>query len=117
MKQSYAAAGIEPPLEELLNDPITRLLMQRDGIGVADVRRAVAAGRLRLWASAPDSAQELGGLKPTLAFPSDVRTRAAPDNRPGAARPAVAARTAPTPDAMRDARCKVPSLDGSQRSR
>lgn len=45
MPQTYAAAGIEPPLEELLNDPITHLLMRRDGIDVADVRRAITASR------------------------------------------------------------------------
>lgn len=65
MEQKYAVAGIEPPLEELLNDPITLLVMQRDGIGVADVQRAVALGRSRLRASMRDPTQELRAPDPT----------------------------------------------------
>jgi hypothetical protein len=37
MRQGYAVAGIEPPLEELLEDQIARLIMRRDGIEPADV--------------------------------------------------------------------------------
>ena len=48
MGQGYAVAGIEPPLEELLDDQITRLIMRRDGIGPADVWRWIAAARARL---------------------------------------------------------------------
>jgi hypothetical protein len=48
MAHDYAAAGIEPPLEELLQDQIARLVMRRDGIGPADVWRAVEAARSRL---------------------------------------------------------------------
>jgi hypothetical protein len=61
MAQPYAVAGIEPPLEEVLKDPITLLVMRRDGIDIADVRRAVAAGRAR-FASAPPDAEELHGI-------------------------------------------------------
>lgn len=68
MAQAYAVAGIEPPLEELLNDPITLLVMRRDGIGVADVRRAMAAGLAR-FASAPHELQELRDLAPALELP------------------------------------------------
>ena len=49
MAQPYATAGIEPPLEELLDDPIAHLVMRRDGIGVADVWRWVHEARAR-WA-------------------------------------------------------------------
>jgi hypothetical protein len=48
MGQGYAVAGIEPPLEELLDDPIARLIMRRDGIEPADVWRSIAATRARL---------------------------------------------------------------------
>jgi hypothetical protein len=48
MEQGYAAAGIEPPLEELLNDRIAQLIMRRDGIALGDVWRAVEAARSRL---------------------------------------------------------------------
>jgi hypothetical protein len=44
MGQGYAVAGIEPPLEELLDD----LIMRRDGIEPADVWRSIAAARARL---------------------------------------------------------------------
>jgi hypothetical protein len=71
MTQRYAAAGIEPPLEELLNDPITLLLMRRDGIGPADVRRAVTAGVSR-FASAPDATLDPGSLQPSLKLPPDL---------------------------------------------
>lgn len=74
MEQKYAVAGIEPPLEELLNDPITWLVMQRDGIGLADVRRAVAAGRSCLGASTQDAAQEPRGPEPGLELPPDLGT-------------------------------------------
>ena len=48
MEQAYAAAGTEPPLEELLDDQIARLIMRRDGLGPADVWRSIGAARARL---------------------------------------------------------------------
>ena len=39
MEHGYTAAGIEPSLEELLNDRIAQLVMRRDGISLADVWR------------------------------------------------------------------------------
>jgi hypothetical protein len=73
MEQPYAVAGIEPPLEEVLKDPITRLVMRRDGIGIADVRRAVATS-LMGFASAPAATTELRGIEPALELPADVGT-------------------------------------------
>ena len=32
----------EPALDDVLNDPIVHLVMRRDGIGVAEVRAAIA---------------------------------------------------------------------------
>jgi hypothetical protein len=61
MEQSYAAAGIEPPLEELLDDHIAQLLMRRDGIGPADVWRSVEAARARLAHAGADPAARGGG--------------------------------------------------------
>jgi hypothetical protein len=64
MAQAYATAGIEPPLAELLNDPIAQLVMRRDGIAVADVWRAVEAARGR-WADRTSGAAEaIGELEP-----------------------------------------------------
>jgi hypothetical protein len=69
MAQPYAVAGIEPPLEEVSEDPITLLVMRRDGIGVADVRRAVAAGLMGI-ASPPPATAELRGMEPALELPT-----------------------------------------------
>lgn len=38
----------EPPLDELLNDPIVRLLMARDGLSAQDVDAYVDIARRRL---------------------------------------------------------------------
>jgi hypothetical protein len=63
MEQGYAAAGIEPPLEELLNDQIAQLIRRRDGIALADVWRAVEMARSRLASSAgPTAPDERRGL-------------------------------------------------------
>ena len=35
----------EPPLEELINDPLTRLLMERDGVDPRDLRRLLLQQR------------------------------------------------------------------------
>jgi hypothetical protein len=48
MAQPYATAGIEPPLEELLDDPIAHLVMRRDGVELADVWRWIHEARSRL---------------------------------------------------------------------
>jgi hypothetical protein len=58
MKQGYTAAGIEPPLEELLNDRIAQLIMRRDGIALADVWRAVEAARLGLASRIQHAAEQ-----------------------------------------------------------
>ena len=65
MGQVYAKAGVEPPLEELLDDPIARLIMRGDGIEPADVWRSLAArARLAHQASDPPA---LGGDVAALA--------------------------------------------------
>ena len=58
MEQSYTVAGVEPPLEELLNDRIARLIIRRDGIAPADVWRAVELARSRLAETARQVAGE-----------------------------------------------------------
>jgi hypothetical protein len=72
MKQAYTAAGIEPPLEELLNDRIVQLIMRRDGIAPADVWRAVEAARSRLANRAPHDAGEPRELDPVLELPLEA---------------------------------------------
>ena len=54
MGHGYALAGVEPPLEELLDDQIAHLIMRRDGLEPADVWRSIAAARARLADSASD---------------------------------------------------------------
>lgn len=71
MAQPYAAAGIEPPLEELLDDPIAYLVMRRDGLEPADVWRSVREARSRLAhppatdrpADGPAAPPDIGGLR------------------------------------------------------
>jgi hypothetical protein len=45
----------EPPLEELLDDPIVRLLMRRDGIGPDDVLKTLERVSRRRSVRAPDT--------------------------------------------------------------
>jgi hypothetical protein len=41
----YAHAGTEPPLEEVLSDPVVQMIMQADRLEPAEVRRLLAAVR------------------------------------------------------------------------
>jgi hypothetical protein len=41
----YAEGGVEPKLEELLNDPLTAALMRRDGVSVASLRELISSTR------------------------------------------------------------------------
>ena len=67
--EGYAAAGIEPPLEELLNDRIAQLIMRRDGIALADVWRAVEAARSRLANTTQHAAEQPRERDPLLESP------------------------------------------------
>lgn len=44
-KEMYAEGGIEPRLEELLNDPLTEALMRRDGVSAASLRELISSTR------------------------------------------------------------------------
>jgi hypothetical protein len=44
-ESAYAHAGTEPPLEEVLSDPVVQLIMQADHLEPAEVRRLLAAVR------------------------------------------------------------------------
>lgn len=46
-ESEYAGAGAEPPLEEVLDDPIVQLVMRSDRLDLTDVRAASLAMRLR----------------------------------------------------------------------
>lgn len=43
--QRLTTGGIEPSLEEVLSDPIVRLVMRRDGLSPSDLRHVVATFR------------------------------------------------------------------------
>jgi hypothetical protein len=79
MEQGYTAAGIEPPLEELLNDRIAQLVMRRDRIALADVWRAVEVARSRLASRtqhATEGPREFDPLlEPPLPSGADRNTR------------------------------------------
>ena len=72
MERGYARAGIEPQLEELLNDPIAQLVMRRDGIAVADVWRIVEMARSRLADRTPRAAEAVPELEPQLQLSRDA---------------------------------------------
>jgi hypothetical protein len=44
---AYERAGVEPSLEEMLHDPVVRMMMRADGLDPATVRRVLSssAGR------------------------------------------------------------------------
>ena len=44
-RSPYVRAGVEPPLREVLRDPIVRALMRGDGVSPMEVRRVLKAGR------------------------------------------------------------------------
>lgn len=52
MTGTWAQAGVEPPLRDLLDDPLTRLVMHRDRLRPADVEAAMRCARERLGSRA-----------------------------------------------------------------
>lgn len=40
----YAQAGVEPPLEEVLDDPVVQMVMRADRLDGNDLRTALTAG-------------------------------------------------------------------------
>jgi hypothetical protein len=46
-ESTYASAGAEPPLDEMLDDPVVQLIMQADHVPPADVRRLLGAAERR----------------------------------------------------------------------
>jgi hypothetical protein len=54
-ESAYAHAGVEPPLEEMLSDPVIHLMMQADRLHPAELRRLVEDVRGQPAASATTS--------------------------------------------------------------
>jgi hypothetical protein len=46
-ESAYACAGPEPPLDEMLDDPVVQLIMQADRVPPADVRRLLETAQRR----------------------------------------------------------------------
>ena len=44
-ESAYAHAGAEPPLDELLCDPVVQLIMRADGVAAADLQDLLGAAR------------------------------------------------------------------------
>lgn len=44
-REMYAEGGVEPKLEELLSDPLTEVLMRRDGVSVTSLRELISSTR------------------------------------------------------------------------
>jgi hypothetical protein len=53
-ESAYAHAGAEPPLEEVLSDPVVQMIMQADRLQPAEVRRLLAAVRRQRRRAAVD---------------------------------------------------------------
>jgi hypothetical protein len=51
----YAEGGVEPKLEDLLNDPLTEVLMRRDGVSVATLRALISSTRKGLMERANEA--------------------------------------------------------------
>jgi hypothetical protein len=49
-QEPYAAAGVEPGIEDILNDPVTWALMRRDGVSEGSLRRLISEMRQTLRA-------------------------------------------------------------------
>ncbi|WP_147274825.1 hypothetical protein [Ferruginivarius sediminum] len=45
MQFDWRDAGVEPPLEDILSDPIVGLVARRDGLSTGDIRSAVFQAR------------------------------------------------------------------------
>jgi hypothetical protein len=59
MTEKYDRAGIEPSLAELLDDPLTRLVMRRDNVSDGELCTAIRAGRARLGLDRPAGGERL----------------------------------------------------------
>ncbi len=53
MTRDYATAGTEPPLAELLADPLLHAVLRRDRLQPADVWRAIERARAKAAAAEP----------------------------------------------------------------
>ncbi len=70
MTMIWQMLSAEPSVDEILDDPIMRLLMRGDGVGESEVRRLIETAReglgAALEAAAPDGAEEAIVVKPSV---------------------------------------------------
>ena len=55
MSASWETSNVEPSLDDLLSDPIVRLLMQGDRTGESEVRKLIERVRIGLAATGDDA--------------------------------------------------------------
>ena len=48
MNRPYATAGTEPPIEDIISDPVMQLILRRDGLTAAEVWAAIDLARRAL---------------------------------------------------------------------
>jgi len=60
----WAAAGVEPSLEDLLSDPVTHLVMKRDQVTMNEVIQTIAEARQRLNLDSATPGVPMVGLPP-----------------------------------------------------
>ncbi len=73
MRHDFTRSGAEPSLTEVLGDPLVQLIMQRDGVKEADLRRLIDAARRRLTAA------QVGAVRAELATPPPASTKEEPN--------------------------------------
>ena len=44
-REDWSRAGVEPSLEDVINDPVVRLVMRRDNVAPADLLKMLAHAR------------------------------------------------------------------------
>jgi hypothetical protein len=47
-REDWSRAGVEPTLEDLINDPIVHMVMRRDNVAPSDLLKVVAGARAYL---------------------------------------------------------------------
>jgi hypothetical protein len=73
MSDRYRDARCEPPLEELLTDPIVGLLLERDGIDPAVLRSYLDSIRKKLQRARSEAASESAPAPVIVLWPAQER--------------------------------------------
>ena len=77
MSTSWEASNAEPSLDEVLSDPIIRLLMQGDRTGESEVRKLIERVRASLTETGSDGRTVSAPARPARKKKRSGKTRAA----------------------------------------